>query len=133
LVTAGKLDIEVSYKGDSMTVAIAGDLDLGTCPRMRSLFDCVDWESITRFTIDLRRVDFIDSSGLHELLRVRRNAASNAVSLGVIPGLQRVQRVFELTGIESQFTWIKTSNRGRVRRHLVAPSTAPEPSQTIWS
>ena len=108
-MTGGMLQTVVAREGDGMVVALVGELDLSTCPVASALFDSVDWDSLEQLTVDLRQVKFIDSTGLHMLLSLRDATRSRAVSLRLIAGPERVQRVFELTGTTVQFAWVDTA------------------------
>jgi anti-sigma B factor antagonist len=118
-MTARMLQTEVTRAGDGLVVALIGEVDLSTCPVARSLFDSFDWGSLARLTVDLRRVEFMDSSGLHLLLGVRDAALARGVPLDLIVGPDAVRRVFDLTGTASQFTWVDSVPRGW-RRSLPA-------------
>lgn len=105
-MTGGVLQSEVTREGDGMVVALVGEMDLSTCPVAGSLFDSIDWGSLSQLTVDLRGIEFMDSTGLHLLLGVRDAARSRGVSLALIAGSDAVRRVFKLTGTDSQFTWV---------------------------
>jgi anti-sigma B factor antagonist len=55
--------------------------------------------------IDLRGVDFLDSSGLRSLLSLRNDAKRNHHQLVLVPGPPGVRRVFHLTGTRGLFDW----------------------------
>jgi anti-anti-sigma factor len=55
--------------------------------------------------LDLRGVEFLDSTGLRILLSVRNTALREGYTLTVVPGPARVQRVFDLTGTRGLFAW----------------------------
>ena len=55
--------------------------------------------------LDLRRVTFLDSSGLRLLLRLRNDAARGGHTLKLVPGPAEVQRVFQLTATRHLFAW----------------------------
>jgi len=55
--------------------------------------------------VDLRRLTFIDSSGLRMLLRLRSEAERDGHHLTLVPGSPRVQRIFELTSTRGLFDW----------------------------
>jgi anti-sigma B factor antagonist len=52
--------------------------------------------------LDLRQLDFIDSSGLNAILRSTTLCEEHLCDLGLIPGRRRVQRVFELTQVSDR-------------------------------
>lgn len=52
--------------------------------------------------IDLRDVNFLDSSGLRLILRLNKELPRPKRRLVVVQGQRRVARVFELTGVEHE-------------------------------
>ena len=52
--------------------------------------------------IDLRGLEFIDSSGIRLLLMAHDRAQSNGHDLCIIRGSDRIQRVFALTDLEGR-------------------------------
>lgn len=94
----------VLQTGDEVVVTAIGDLD-GLAA------DTFDRElrrlalGGRRLVIDLRRVDFLDSSGLRALLALRNQAKRNHHDLTLIPGPPAVRRVFRLTATTGLFDW----------------------------
>ncbi len=82
-----------------VTITPTGELDLGTVPLLESAMsyerDLGDGELV----VDLRGLTFIDSSGVHLLLRWAQDAARGSHDFRVIPGPDRVQLVFAMTGV----------------------------------
>jgi anti-anti-sigma factor len=56
-----------------------------------------------QLVIDLRRVTFVDSSGLRALIEARKAAAEREIDFSVAPGPPGVQRVFRVTGTDVLF------------------------------
>jgi anti-anti-sigma factor len=52
--------------------------------------------------LDLRNLRFIDSSGLHLILRYDREARRDGFSLEIIPGSQPVEHVFAIAGLAAR-------------------------------
>jgi anti-sigma B factor antagonist len=90
----------VHASGGVVTVAPTGELDLGTVPLLESAISYQRDLGNAKLVVDLRGVTFIDSSGVHLLLRLAQNAADGGHAFRVVPGSERVQRVFALTGVE---------------------------------
>jgi anti-sigma B factor antagonist len=91
-----EVHIENSTNGTSV-VAIAGELDLSTIPRMESpLFEQVRQRPAV--LVDLSGLSFIDSSGIGVLIEAFRAANGNRMNVLVDSGTQ-VDRVFRIAGI----------------------------------
>jgi anti-anti-sigma factor len=55
-----------------------------------------------RVVLDLRRLQFIDSSGLHALLRADRQLTEAGGQLTIVRGPRAVERLFQLTGLDTR-------------------------------
>lgn len=54
--------------GDIVRVSVVGALDIATAPLLRKQFECEKQEDIdAALLVDLRKLDFMDSCGLHLL------------------------------------------------------------------
>lgn len=96
---AGQLDMQVFVAGGERTVRIAGELDIATQPLLANAIDGMDIEAADVITLDMRRLSFLDSSGLHAILVLQEHCERAATELRIIPGPRAVQRVFEVTGV----------------------------------
>ncbi len=87
-----------------VVVTLAGELDLASASLLQKELD-----GITRgggaVVIDLSRLRFIDSSGLHVLLRAERQLRASGGQLVLVHGPRAVRRVFEVTGLDQHFAW----------------------------
>ena len=92
------LQVTEQVQGTTTTLALDGDLDLATV---------LDFEtklmqarrSADRVVVDLRNLDFLDSTGVGALISAHRDARVEDVELVILQGPPAVQRVFELSGI----------------------------------
>jgi anti-sigma B factor antagonist len=55
--------------------------------------------------LDLRELEFIDSSGLRTLLTARRSAEQAGASFSLIAGHRGLERTLEIAGVHKVFTW----------------------------
>jgi anti-anti-sigma factor len=99
LGTDDLLSVELDAAGEDISVvALSGELDLSTIPRLEPLL----LEELGRRSaviIDLTSLDFIDSSGIGLLIKARQaDNGSGRLHTVVSPGSQ-VERVFTITGI----------------------------------
>lgn len=89
--------ITVEPQRDRVRVAPCGELDIATVGELnRELADLVS-AGFSRITIDLRYVEFIDSTGLQSLIAAQSHARSDHWELAIIQGPPAVRRLFELT------------------------------------
>jgi len=88
-------------------MAIEGELDLATAPRLKwTLVDALA-AGRTRFVVDLSRASFMDSTALGVLVGVNRSLASDA-RLAIVCGGDAVSKIFELSGMDGVFAIFPT-------------------------
>jgi len=91
-----KLTVVVRDEPEATVVAVAGEIDLLTAPQLTAALDEI-LETTTRpITIDLRETSFLDSAGVHVLVKARQRAPRH---LAVICGPGPVLRALELLGL----------------------------------
>ena len=88
---------EVSRADGTATVHILGALDLATAPVLDAQLAELRDAGCRRLILDLRGLDFIDSTGLRCILRYDADARQDGFSIALIQGPPAVQRVFMLT------------------------------------
>jgi anti-anti-sigma factor len=86
-------------------VRLAGELDMSTVPILEERLRDALAHGGRRLVVDLRGLDFMDSTGLTLLVRWGRGAEQDGYELELVRGEPRVHRLFELTGLDSRFTF----------------------------
>jgi anti-anti-sigma factor len=82
-----------------LVLALSGELDLAGAPELSAaLNDAKDAGRV--LTVDLRELEFIDSSGLGVLVRFNNAALSAGYTYAVIAGPPQVHRAFVLSGLD---------------------------------
>ena len=61
--------------------------------------------SPVRVVLDLRELEFIDSSGLRTLLTARRRADEAGAEFSLVAGHRGLERTLEIAGVHKVFTW----------------------------
>jgi anti-sigma B factor antagonist len=89
---------EVVPERDAVHVRPVGALDVATAPTLDAEIAHLRDAGFRRIVVDLRKLDFMDSSGLRALLTLHARASSDGFELGVVRGNPSVHRVFEVTG-----------------------------------
>jgi anti-sigma B factor antagonist len=98
LTMRSPFSIDVRPERDRVRVEPVGELDLLTARQVDDRVAELTSAGFTRVLVDLRRVEFIDSSGLRLLLRLRNRAHNDGWDLGIVQGRESVRKLFELTG-----------------------------------
>jgi len=84
-------------------IAVEGDLDLSTAPRLKwMLLDSLQ-EDRDRLILDLSLTGFMDSTALGVLVVVNRRLATDA-RMVIVCNRPAVLRIFELSGMDGAFT-----------------------------
>jgi anti-anti-sigma factor len=118
------LEIVTRERGTTITIELAGEWDLAGAPAARQAIvgaltgrpECV--------VLDLSRLAFIDSSGVHATFELAQRSRAQHIRLVIIPGPPAVQRVFELTGLNKHLPFIEEQPPGRAARPRSAPDGA---------
>ena len=91
--------VEVRKDGESAVIAVSGELDLATGPELEAELDQLSGPHTRLVVIDLRQLDFMDSTGLSILVRAHQRLAGEGCEVGLVKGSQQVQRLLDLTGV----------------------------------
>ena len=91
----------------AVVIAPTGDLDVSSTDAVLAEVREQRAAGAEDIVIDLRRVGFLDSSGLRALLTLRNDAKRARHRLQLIPGTRQVQRVFDLTATRTLFDWLE--------------------------
>jgi anti-anti-sigma factor len=116
------LEVRRIRRGDARVVALAGELDLSTVAQLERAVRWAAAGDCRQVVLDLRELEFVDSSGLRAIFELHRRARGRLV---VVSGPARVQRAFELCGLIGQLVFVE--DRGRPEPHhdaAAAPADA---------
>jgi anti-sigma B factor antagonist len=95
----------VKTAGGVATVKFAGELDMASTPEAEGAFQDALTSGASRIVVDLRDLDFMDSTGLTLLVRWDLGARNDGYDLAVVPGPEPIQRLFRITGLDRHFTF----------------------------
>jgi anti-sigma B factor antagonist len=96
-VTPRTFTVDDAGLGGAPGVTAHGEIDVSTVSTLEAAVEAAIRESEGAFVVDLTDVDFIDSSGIHSLLRARGLLGREDRALAVICRPGPVRRVFELS------------------------------------
>ncbi|HEY5430661.1 MAG TPA: STAS domain-containing protein, partial [Solirubrobacteraceae bacterium] len=91
--------VEVRKDEQSAVIAVSGELDLASGPELEAELDQLSGPRTRLVVIDLRQLDFMDSTGLSILVRAHQRLAGEGCEVGLVRGSQQVQRLLDLTGV----------------------------------
>jgi anti-anti-sigma factor len=93
-------------RGGASVVIPTGELDLATAPALEAaLARAFEAAGSGRVVLDLRELEFIDSSGLRTLLTARKRADEAGAGFSLVAGHRGLERTLEIAGVHKVFTW----------------------------
>ena len=93
--------------------AIRGEIDIASAPELEAALEDAIRDSEGALLVDLSGVEFLDSSGLQVLLRVRARLGTEDRALALVCPYGRVRRVFELAGLSDVFALFVSGDAAR--------------------
>ena len=96
--------VDVRNDAGAAVIAVAGELDLATSPDFEAELLGALHGGAGVVILDLRELDFMDSTGLSVLVKAHRAAEEGSRHLYLIKGPPQVQRLLSLTGVGERLT-----------------------------
>jgi anti-sigma B factor antagonist len=100
--------VEVRDDQQAVVIEVSGELDLASSPELERELERGTSSDVELLIIDLRRLEFMDSTGLSVLVRAHQKATESGKRLAVVKGPQQVQRLLSLTGVADRLTVVDT-------------------------
>ena len=108
-----QIEVVVSHAGDTDVVAPSGAIDIATAPAVRrALIATVGGR---RLVLDLRGVEFMDSSGLQLLVQEHRRARERGGTFAITQGCTQVQRLLDLAGLTGRLRTVVPEQDAAIR------------------
>jgi anti-sigma B factor antagonist len=101
-----EFDTTLTSAGDAL-IALSGELDLSGAPALyEEIEQLATRPEVRRVILDLRKLAFLDSSGLRVVALAERHLAAGGRSLVLVRGPESVQRVFEITRMVDRLEFV---------------------------
>ncbi|MFF0794898.1 STAS domain-containing protein [Streptomyces spiralis] len=98
-----EFDISQHGEDDWTVVEIRGEADVFTVPRIRQhVLEHIE-QGRLRFIVDLRRVTFMDSTGLGVLIGILKRIRTRDGELRLVINTREIHKIFQLTGLHRVF------------------------------
>lgn len=98
--------VEVHEEGRGTVIALSGELDLASSPALEEALDRVLGSDSKLVVLDLRTLDFMDSTGLSIIVKAHQTADDRQLQLYLVNGPAQVQRLLSLTGVAERVSLI---------------------------
>jgi anti-sigma B factor antagonist len=100
------LEITSDHRGDTAIIAVSGELDISTARRVEEELHRIEEGRPPTLVMDLRSLDFMDSTGLRLVLSADARARLEGRRLAIVPGPERVHRVFMIALLDKRLEFI---------------------------
>jgi anti-anti-sigma factor len=101
----GPFTCQVSREEGGAVVSPRGELDMATVGAVDAELQQLRQTGTERIVLDLGGLTFMDSSGLHLLVRWTNEASKDGFAFELEPGPPVVQRIFELAAVNDTLPW----------------------------
>jgi len=102
-----ELDFETTTDGTVAVIAPTGELDLSGAAVLETELDRLAGDSdVAAVVLDLRGLEFMDSSGLRLVVVADRRAREAGRRFALVRGGETVHRVFELTRMSDRLEFV---------------------------
>jgi anti-sigma B factor antagonist len=106
---SGPFTCEVRPERDRVVVTPRGELDMATVGAVEQELRRLRDAGFSGILLDLSGLTFMDSSGLHLVMRWTTEASQDGFGFELEPGPDIVQRVFDLAGLTDELPFRKPS------------------------
>jgi anti-sigma B factor antagonist len=83
-------------------IALSGELDIANAERLETELASVEADAPAMLVLDLRQVEFMDSTGLRTVLAASERARTGGRRMVVVRGSAAVDRLFDITQVDQQ-------------------------------
>ena len=102
------LRVETRDVGRWAVVTVAGELDVYTCPILRTELEALDRLGRAHIVLDLAALDFTDSSGLGVMVGALKRALAANGTVRVAGAREYLLKMLRITGLARMFTITET-------------------------
>lgn len=93
---------------------VVGEVDLSNAPNIYSLMWQTSQKGSQSLILNLEKLDFMDSSGLQVLLRLREKLRSKKQDVFLVGPRPQIQKLLKLTGFDKIFPLAETNAQAKV-------------------
>ena len=93
------LSLETREEGGAVRIAVAGELDLSSALTFDEEVRRAEDRRPETLVLDLRRLRFMDSTGLRLIMSAQSRARKRGWRLAIVQGSDPIRRLFRLAGV----------------------------------
>lgn len=107
-VVESSFQVHVRSADRAAVIVVSGELDLASAPALEEELNRALTNGADLLIVDLRELEFIDSTGLGLLIKANRQAEAAGRRFAIVRGQSQVQRLLGVTGIEQRLTLVNS-------------------------
>jgi anti-sigma B factor antagonist len=96
--------VDVRSENGAPLLSVKGELDLASSPALEEEVERAVADAAPLIIIDLRELEFMDSTGLSVLIRAHQRTQERGHRLAIVNGSRQVRRLLSLTGVAERLT-----------------------------
>jgi anti-anti-sigma factor len=102
----GRLTMRSTREGDAHVIALSGELDLAGADLLENELKRVEDSDASQIVVDLRDLDFIDSTGVRLIYMADNRSRKDNGRLTIRRGPHKVQRLFVMTDLADRLPFV---------------------------
>ncbi len=110
-----EFEIQILSTGLRPLVALIGELDINSAPKVREALLTLQGQGATGFVLDVTKLSFIDSTGLGTLVAVWNALGSPERAIRLAGATPAVARAFAITGLADIFPNFSSAEEAAVQ------------------
>jgi anti-anti-sigma factor len=99
--------VDVHSEHEATVLAVTGELDLASSPALDSELARASEAGAKLIIVDLRELEFMDSTGLSVLVKADQRAKEAGTRFGLAGGPPQVRRLLSMTGVGERMTVVE--------------------------
>lgn len=96
------LEVTTETNGATVRLALTGELDIAGAARVEQELERIEQTPPPTLVLDLRELEFMDSTGLRLILAADERAREQARRLVLVRGSDTVQRIIAMTRLDER-------------------------------
>lgn len=96
------LQVSVEQNSGPVRLVLTGELDISSAGKVEEELSRLESTSPALILLDLRGLEFMDSSGLRTIVSADSRARDNGRRLAIVRGPAAVQRIFDVTRLDER-------------------------------
>src|SRR5215212_7322710 len=102
-----RLQLSTSVAGGAAVIVLEGELDLAGANALEEELASPEVEAAPALVLDMRGVDFMDSSGLRVIAVTLQDSQDRGRRFALVPGAAQVMRVFDITRMRERLEFVQ--------------------------